>query len=100
MTRLATCLTSADHLTPPSPPAAAIPAPQRPPIKAWVELLGNPRYHVMRFHAIAPRSAAITTTSPGLIANVLARVLETVAGKNATGVKAAHTWTHAEGPTE
>src|SRR2546425_5418367 len=78
MTRLATCLISADHLTPPSP-AAAIPAPQRPPIKAWVELLGNPRYHVIRFHAIAPSSAAITTTSPGLIASVLAIVFETLA---------------------
>src|SRR5437667_6729691 len=79
MTRLATCLTSADHLTPPSPPAEAIPAPHRPPIKAWVELLGNPRYHVIRFHAIAPSSAAITTTSPGLIASVLAMVFETLA---------------------
>src|SRR5437879_12844431 len=79
MTRLAICLTSADHLTPPSPPAAAIPAPQRPPIKAWVELLGNPRYQVIRFHAIAPSSAAITTTSPGLIDSVLATVFEPLA---------------------
>src|SRR5438105_5368659 len=71
-TRLATCFRSADHLTPLSPPAAAIPAPHRPPIKAWGELLGSPRYHVRRFHEMAARSAAITTTIPGLIPSVLA----------------------------
>src|SRR5438477_6861446 len=87
-TRLATCFRSADHLTPLSPPAAAIPAPHRPPIKAWVELLGSPRYHVMRFQEMAPSRAAITTTSPGLIARVLAMVFDTLAWKNATVITA------------
>src|SRR6266550_5213197 len=84
MTRLVTCLPSADHLTPPHPPAAAIPAPHSPPISAWVELLGRPKYQVIRFHAMAPRRAAITTTRPGLMASVLAIVFETFAWKKAT----------------
>src|SRR6267154_5242624 len=84
MTRLVTCLTSADHLTPPHPPAAAMPAPHNPPMRACVELLGRPRYQVTRFHAIAPRSAAMTTTRPGLMASVLAMVFDTFAWKKAT----------------
>src|SRR5213593_5261461 len=84
ITRLATCLASADHLTPAKPCAAATPAPHRPPISACVELLGSPRYQVTRFHAIAPSSADTTTTSPGLIPSVLAIVLETLAWKKAT----------------
>src|SRR6266508_4581091 len=72
MTRLATCLPRADHFTPSRPCPAAIPAPQRPPMSAWVELLGKPRYHVSRFQVMAPISADITTTSPGLIASTLA----------------------------
>src|SRR2546423_2586904 len=84
ITRLATCLSNEDHFTPLSPPAAAMPAPHRPPMRAWVELLGSPRYQVSRFQEIAPSSAAITTTSPGLIASVLAIVFETLAWKNAT----------------
>ena len=79
MTRLAICFMSDDHWTPPIPPAAATPAPHKPPIKACVELLGSPRYQVMRFHAMAPNSADMTTTSPGLIASVLAIVFETLA---------------------
>src|SRR5207249_1894755 len=57
MARLATCLPSDDHLTPPRPPAAAMPEPHRPPMSAWVELLGSPRYQVMRFHEMAPSRA-------------------------------------------
>src|SRR5205809_1057895 len=74
MARLATCLPSDDHLTPPRPPAAAMPEPHRPPMSAWVELLGSPRYQVMRFHEMAPSKADITTTRPGLMASVLASV--------------------------
>src|SRR5207302_9131095 len=88
MTRLATCFQRADHWTPPIPPAAAIPAPHKPPINACVELLGSPRYHVIRFHAMAPKRAAMTTTSPGLIASVLAIVFETLAWKKATVITA------------
>src|SRR5205823_4681478 len=88
MTRLATCLTSADHWTPPSPPAAATPAPHKPPINACVELLGSPRYHVRRFHVMAPKRADMTTTRPGLIASVLAIVFDTLAWKKATVITA------------
>src|SRR5947208_8767331 len=84
ITRLATCLSNEDHFTPLSPPAAAMPAPHKPPMRAWVELLGSPRYHVTRFQEIAPSSAAITITRPGLMARVLAIVFETFAWKNAT----------------
>src|SRR6202165_5596912 len=84
MTRLVTCLARADHCTPFKPPAAAMPDPHNPPISAWVELLGRPRYHVIRFQAIAPNSAAMTTPSPGLMARVLAIVFDTLAWKNAT----------------
>src|SRR5258707_113855 len=79
MTRLVTCLPSADHLTPLNPPAAAMPDPHSPPINACVELLGSPKSQVIRFHAIAPRRAAMTTTRPGLIASVLAIVFDTFA---------------------
>src|SRR5713226_1465575 len=99
MARLATCLPSDDHLTPPRPPAAAMPAPHRPPMSAWVELLGNPRYQVIRFHEIAPIRAAITTTSPGLMASVLAMVLETFAWKKATVTTAPTRLKKAESPT-
>ncbi len=53
-------------------------------MSAWVELLGKPRYHVSRFQVMAPISADITTTSPGLIASVLAMVFDTFAWKKAT----------------
>ena len=39
-------------------PAPAIPAPMRPPMSAWLLDEGMPKYQVMRFYAIAPRSAA------------------------------------------
>src|SRR6267143_1759603 len=97
--RLATCLPSDDHLTPPRPPAAAMPAPHRPPMSAWVELLGRPRYQVMRFHEMAPNKADITTTRPGLMASVLAMVLETLAWKNATVTTAPTRLKIADSPT-
>ena len=56
-----------------------MPAPHSPPMSACVELLGRPRYHVTRFQVMAPIKADITTTSPGLIARVLAIVFETLA---------------------
>ncbi len=34
-----------------------------PPISAWLELDGMPRYQVMRFQVIAPTSPASTTSS-------------------------------------
>ncbi len=33
------------------------PAPIKPPIRAWEELLGNPSHQVMRFHTMAPTRA-------------------------------------------
>ena len=48
---------SPPHLTT-SKPAAAIAEPSTPPISAWLELDGRPRYHVTRFQVIAPTSPA------------------------------------------
>ena len=39
-------------------PALAMAAPARPPIRACEELVGSPRYHVIRFHKIGPQQAA------------------------------------------
>ena len=44
-------------------PAAAMLEPRMPPISAWLELDGRPRYHVTRFQVIAPTSPARTTFS-------------------------------------
>src|SRR5438094_520622 len=98
-TRLATCLPNAGHLTPSRPCADAMPAPHRPPIRACVELLGRPRYQVMRFHVIAPMRAESTTTRPGLMARVPAMVLETLAWKNATVTTAPRRLKTAASPT-
>jgi hypothetical protein len=38
-------------------------SPAMEPISAWDELLGIPKYHVIMFHIIAERSAAIITTA-------------------------------------
>ena len=38
-------------------------APMNPPISAWEELLGKPRYQVSRFQTMAPVSAARRTVS-------------------------------------
>ena len=40
-----------------------MPEPIMPPISAWLELEGRPRYHVIRFHVIAPTRPARTTFS-------------------------------------
>ena len=45
-------------------PTAAIAAPIRPPMIAWLELDGIDRHHVVRFQMIAPTSAASTICSP------------------------------------
>ena len=42
-------------------PAFATALPAYPPIRAWDELVGRPKYHVMIFHAIAPSSPAKMT---------------------------------------
>src|SRR5204863_198567 len=73
--------------------------PHRLPMSAWVELLGSPRYQVMRFHEMAPSRADITTTRPGLMASVLAMVLDTFAWKNATVTTAPTRLKTAESPT-
>ena len=39
-------------------PCAMIAEPMTPPISAWLELEGNPRYHVTRFQVIAPTRPA------------------------------------------
>jgi hypothetical protein len=50
------------HLTTSNPPAAAA-EPIMPPIRAWLELEGSPKYQVTRFHVIAPTRPARTTSS-------------------------------------
>src|SRR4051794_2360911 len=42
-------------------------APTRPPMSACEDDDGKPKYHVMRFHTIAPTTAANTTTRPSLV---------------------------------
>jgi hypothetical protein len=44
-----------------STPDAAIAEPAMPPMRAWLELDGRPRNHVMRFHVIAPTRPARMT---------------------------------------
>src|SRR3954469_12083703 len=44
-----------------SDPAATKAEPTTPPIRAWDELEGRPKYQVARFQAIAPTSPAKTT---------------------------------------
>jgi hypothetical protein len=46
-----------------SQPEAATAEPATPPISAWLELEGRPRYQVIRFQVIAPTSPASTTSS-------------------------------------
>src|SRR5918999_2799900 len=45
-----------------SRPAAATADPDTPPIRAWLELVGSPRYHVIRSQVIAPTRPARTTS--------------------------------------
>src|SRR5688572_16120102 len=42
--------------------AAATAAPQRPPMRAWLELEGMPKYQVMRFQMMPPRRAQMSTS--------------------------------------
>src|SRR5215472_5652904 len=70
-------------------PAAANAAPQRPPIKAWLELEGKPSHHVSKFQIIAPSKAqmmmsdvsdtSLASTSPEEI--VLATAVPAIAPK-------------------
>src|SRR5215217_1656333 len=41
-----------------------MPAPTRPPINACEDEAGSPKYHVVKFHTIAPTRAASTTARP------------------------------------
>ena len=47
-----------------SGPSATKTAPTIPPIRAWDELDGSPKYHVIRFQAIAPTSPPNTASRP------------------------------------
>ena len=49
-----------------SNPAASA-APTSPPIKAWEDEDGSPKYQVMRFHTMAPTIAANTTVRPCVV---------------------------------
>ena len=60
-----------------SGPAAAKAAPTTPPMSAWEELDGRPKYQVIRFQEIAPISPAKTTV--GVIAPELTTSEATVA---------------------
>ena len=51
---------------------ATIVAPITPPIRAWLELEGIVKYHVIRFQVIAPISAANTSESPAVPARTCA----------------------------
>src|SRR2546421_474717 len=68
-------------------PAAARGARMRPPINAWEDEDGRPKYQVMRFHAIAPIRAANTRTRPSCPCGVpmmpLPIVLATLVDTNA-----------------
>ena len=48
-------------------PSATIVAPMMPPMRAWLEEEGRVKYQVMRFHRIAPMSAANTSERPGTV---------------------------------
>src|SRR3954447_4382893 len=58
-------------------PSAAMVEPTTPPIRAWDELEGRPKYQVATFHAIAPISPANTIV--GVIASASTMPLATVA---------------------
>src|SRR5688572_20567263 len=42
--------------------AAATAAPHNPPINAWLELEGMPKYHVIKFQTMPPSNAQISTS--------------------------------------
>src|SRR6202165_1776934 len=82
------CFVNDDQRTAEKLPIEATPAPTRPPIRAWVELLGSPKNQVIRFQAIAPRRAAMMTTIPALKESVLAIVLATLEWNTSTVTRA------------
>ena len=88
ITRDSTVFQNSEARTPLSPCAAAMAAPLKAPTNAWVELLGSPRYQVIRFQAIAPIRAAMMTTRPALKATILAMVFDTLAWKKTTVITA------------
>ena len=47
-----------------SGPSATNTAPTIPPMRAWDELEGRPKYQVIRFHAIAPTRPPKTASRP------------------------------------
>ena len=61
MTGSSTLSTSPCHWTT-AKPLAAIAEPTMPPMSAWLELDGRPRYQVIRFQVIAPTRPARTTS--------------------------------------
>src|SRR5918992_351029 len=68
-----------------SGPSATSMAPTTPPIRAWDELDGSPKYQVTRFHAIAPTRPPNTTSreiEPGST-TLLATVAATSSEMNA-----------------
>lgn len=54
----------------PKPPLA-MDAPAYPPIKAWDELLGNPRRQVIKFQAIAPIKPANITVGVTILMSIM-----------------------------
>src|ERR671910_1403461 len=64
------CPTTPSASTAPVPTAATV-APTSPPIRAWEELAGRPKYHVIRFQNSAPISAAKTTVGVTSLASTI-----------------------------
>ncbi len=62
-----------------SAPSATNTAPTIPPIRAWEELEGRPKYQVIRFHAIAPTRPPKTASRPIEFAWISTTSLATVA---------------------
>src|SRR5215203_1971227 len=83
-------------------PSAASAEPAMPPMSAWLELEGSPRYHVIRFHVIAPTRPAsrtsreITSASTIPLATVAATFRETNAPAK---LRTAELSTAARGPS-
>src|SRR5438067_11347430 len=96
MTSESTVFQNSEPLTPARPCAAAMAAPLNAPTSACVELLGSPRYQVMRFQAIAPISPAMITTRPTLKATIFPMVLDTLAWKKTTVITAPARFSTAE----
>ncbi len=69
-------------------PSATSTAPTIPPIRAWEELDGRPKYQVVRFQAIAPTRPANTAKSP------------IAAGSTTSFAIVAATWSEMKAPTK